>query len=232
MPSPTDALPPFPGFRKEALKFLADLRKNNDRDWFKARKSTFDDEVMWPLTCLVADVTREVKERGLPLNGDAKGSVFRIYRDVRFSSNKDPYKTHVAAVLSPTGKKDDPGGVYIHIEPKKCFLAAGFWNPEPKLLGRIRESIANKPETFLGIVRDAEKGGMKLTKREVLKRMPRGFEDYAESPAAVYLKWKGYIITRDCNESEIQKPAFTQTVTDFAVSVRPALEFGWALMGK
>lgn len=229
---PNDPLPPFPGFRKDALKFLADLNKNNDRDWFKARKSTFDDEVMWPLKCLVADVAKEVQSRGLQLNGDPKGSIFRIYRDVRFSKNKDPYKTHVAAVLSPSGKKDDPGGIYIHVEPKKCFLAAGYWNPEKNLLARIRESIASKPEVFLGIVKNAEKAGMKLTTHDSLKRMPRGFEDYADSPTAEYLKWKGYIITQDCKEADIQKPEFTQQVADFAVSVRPALEFGWELMGK
>jgi len=232
MPSPPDALPPFPGFRKEALKFLVDLKKNNEREWFKARKSTFDDEVMWPLKCLVADVAHEVQQRGLPLNGDAKGSVFRIYRDVRFSKNKDPYKTHVAAVLSPSGKKDDPGGIYIHIEPKKCFLVAGFWNPEKDLLARIRENMASTPETFLTIVRDTEKAGMKLTTHDSLKRLPRGFEEHADSPAAEYLKWKGFIISQECRVADIEKPAFTQQVADFAESVRPALEFGWVLMRK
>ncbi len=229
---PADALPPFPGFRKEALTFLADLKKNNDRDWFQARKSTFDDEVMWPLKCLVADVAREIQRRGLDLIGDPKGSVFRIYRDVRFSANKDPYKTHIAAVLSPSGKKDDPGGIYIHIEPKKCFVAAGFWNPEKELLARIRERMASSPEVFLGIVKDAEKAGMKLEKHDALKRMPRGFEDFADSSAAEYIKWKGYIVTQECKEADVQKPAFTQQVADFAERARPALEFGWALMGK
>lgn len=229
---PADALPPFPGFRKEALAFLADLKKNNEREWFKARKSTFDDEVMWPLKCLVADVAQEVQKRGLGLNGDPKGSVFRIYRDVRFSKNKDPYKTHVAAVLSPSGKKDDPGGIYIHIEPKRCFLAAGFWNPDKELLARLRESMASSPETFLGIVKGAEKAGMKLTTHDSLKRMPRGFEDYADAPAAKYLKWKGFIITLDCKEADVKKASFTQQVADFAEAVKPALEYGWKLTGK
>lgn len=230
MPPPTDVLPPFPGFRKEGLTFLSDLKKNNEREWFKARKSTFDDEVMWPLKCLVADVAQEVQRRGLQLNGDPKGSVFRIYRDVRFSKNKDPYKTHVAAVLSPSGDKKDPGGIYIHIEPGRCFLAAGFWSPEKDLLSRIREHMVASPQTFLDLVEDAESNGLTFTTRDSLKRMPRGFEKHAESPAADYIKWKGFILTQQCKESEVKKPAFTQTVADFAEKARPALEYGWGLM--
>src|SRR5690606_41334595 len=81
--------PPFPGFRPEAFDFLRALAAHNDREWFKPRKEVYEDEVLWPFRCLVADVTREARAQGIPLAGDPQRAIFRIYRDTRFSKDKD-----------------------------------------------------------------------------------------------------------------------------------------------
>ncbi|MEL6770913.1 MAG: DUF2461 domain-containing protein [Bacteroidota bacterium] len=232
MPAPPLDLPPFPGFRDEGLQFLRDLADHNERDWFKPRKQTFVDECQWPLRCLIADCTRQAVHRGLPLGGDAKTSVFRIYRDTRFSKNKNPYKTHVSAVLSRSGGKKEPGSVYVHVEPGKSFLAAGYWFPERDLLRAWRDRLAHDPASFLNIVRQIEDAGLALSTRESLKRMPRGYNDYADSEVATYLRWKGAIVTRDVADADVQTPAFTTAVLDFAEASLPLLTFGWDLLAE
>ena len=225
------SLPPFPGLRAEAFQFLRDLKAHNERDWFKPRKALYDDELVWPTQCLVAEVAREAPRRGLPLTTDATRSLFRIYRDTRFSKNKAPYKTHVGATLTRDGRRDDPGGLYIHIEPESCFLAAGFWAPEPPLLRRWRERMATDPDGFLQVAEQIEEAGLTLATRASLKRMPRGFEDLADHPIADYLKWKGVIVSRPVPDAALMDPGFTQIVLDFAVQAHPLLVYGWDLTG-
>ncbi len=224
-----DTLPPFPGLRPEAFQFLRDLKTNNRRDWFKPRKAVLDDELLDPIRCLVVQVGREASARGLPLHGDPARSLFRIYRDTRFSTNKDPYKTHVGATLTRSGERDDPGGLYVHVEPGGCFLAAGFWAPPKALLTAWRERIAADPQGFLGVAEAVEGAGLTLTTRESLKRMPRGYEALAESPAAAYLKWKGCIATQAVGEDALMTPAFAEDMLGFAEAARPLLDYGWRL---
>ena len=185
-----DDLPPFPGFRAEGLQFLSDLARNNDRDWFKPRKQTFDDELQWPFRCLVADFARRAPAAGLPLTGDPKRSLFRIYRDTRFSKNKRPYKTHVGAVLSRSGGRKDPGALYVHVEPGASFIAGGYWRPENDLLRRWRTRMAAQPARFLEMIETLEASGYAVSVRESLKRMPRGFEAESESDLADWLRAK------------------------------------------
>ena len=227
-----DTLPPFPGLRPEAFQFLRDLKAHNERDWFKPRKTTFDDELMDPIKCLVAQVGREAHARGIPLTGDPAKSLFRIYRDTRFSKNKDPYKTHVGATLTRSGRRDDPGGLYLHIQPDGCFLAAGFWAPPKELLSAWRERLAADPQGFLAVVEAVEAEGLELTTRDSLKRMPRGYEAHAESPAADYFKWKGTIASQPVADEALMTPAFAEQVLAFAEAARPLLDYGWRLIDR
>ena len=224
-----DALPPFPGFRPEAFAFLRDLKRNNRRDWFKPRKETFEDELLWPMRCLVAEVAREAPARGVPLTGNPKRSIFRIYRDTRFSKNKDPYKTHVGAYLTRSGQKDDDGGLYIHVGADDAFVGGGFWSPDKALLRRWREAMASRPETFLGVAEQLAEAGLTLHRQDPLTRMPRGFEPHADSPAAAHLRAKGLYATRAVSEEAMASPAFTGVVLDTAMALRPLLDWGWAL---
>ena len=224
-----DDFPPFPGFRDEAFAFLKGLARHNERDWFKPRKGTFEDEVQWPLRCLVADATRQAAHHGLPFSGDPQRALFRIYRDTRFSKDKRPYKTHASAVLSRTGRRKEPGGLYLHVEPQRSFLAAGFWNPETSVLRRWRTRIAHDSAAFLDVRDRLARSGLALETREQLKRMPRGFEDYAETDAADVLRWKSFTTTRAFPDDALQTPAFTADVVQMMRDVRPLLEYGWEL---
>ena len=229
-----DALPPFPGLSDAGLQFLRDLRDHNDRDWFTPRKATYQDEVREPMRMLVADLSRRLPERGLPLTGDPKTSVFRVYRDTRFSRNKAPYKTHASAALGRGGDRKAPGALYVQVAPGATFVGGGFWTPERTLLRRWRERLVSEPDAFLAVADDLERAGLRFraTGDNRLKRMPRGFEDWADSPVAEYLKWKaGFVAFRDgVPDAVVQTPAFTDLVVETAEALRPLLDYGWALV--
>ena len=221
--------PPFPGFRPEALAFLQDLKTHNDRDWFKANKSVYDDELVWPTKCLLVDVAARTQALGYPLIGDPKKGMFRIYRDVRFSKNKDPYKTHVGAVLSRSGTRKEAGGFYIHIEPGNVFLASGFWQPDNKLLRSWRERMTDDPDGFLAQAKGLTDADMRFSTREgdALKRMPRGFEQHADSPVADYLRWKSFVAVKELNDNEVLDSGFVTLVAEMIRDVYPFLQYGW-----
>lgn len=236
LPPPFDARPPFPGLSDEGLGFLRSLKENNEREWFKPRKATYDDEVLEPMRMLVADLSRRLPEAGLPLMGDPKRSVFRIYRDTRFSKNKAPYKTHVAASLHRGGEKGAPGGLYVHIEPGASLIGGGFWRPESKDLRRWRERMVADPQAFLDVAEAVRGAGLRFqaTGDNLLKRMPRGFQDHADSPVAAFLKWKsGFVAFRDdVPDAAVQTPAFADLVVETALSMRPLLEYGWEVLNE
>src|SRR5215469_3197471 len=142
----SNASEPFTGFRPAAFEFFAGLRDNNEPEWFKPRKAVYDGEVLAPFRALITAVGAALGETGIPLSGDPQRSIFRIYRDVRFSPDKRLYKTHAGAVLTRSGSKRDPGLLYIHIEPGESMVGAGFWHPEPTILTRIRRAILADPD--------------------------------------------------------------------------------------
>src|SRR5437763_7358984 len=181
-PEMTAATHGFTGFRPTAFTFFRGLRDNNDLAWFKPRKSVHEAEVLAPFRALVAAVGAALGEAGIPLAGDPLRSIFRIYRDVRFSPDKRLYKTHAGAVLTRSGGKRDPGLLYLHLEPGASMVAAGFWHPEPQLLARLRRAIVADPENFLAIAGDLAAAGSPLSSDSKLSRPPRGFEVAADSP--------------------------------------------------
>ncbi len=220
-------LPPFPGFQPAAFKFLKDLAANNQRDWFKPRKSTYDDEIVWPMHCLLTEASREAASRGLNLTAEPKKAMFRIYRDTRFSKNKDPYKTSAGAVLTRIGTFKSPGGVYIHLEPGKCFLGAGFWRPDNTILRTWRTYMADHAGEFIDMVDKLKSAKLDVKSDDSLKKLPRGFEEHAESEIAPYLKWKSFTTSREFKDAALQKSAFLKEVVRFMEEVYPFLEFGW-----
>lgn len=227
----THELPPFPGFQQEAFDFLTQLAAHNDRDWFKPRKSTFDDEIIWPMQCLLAEASREAANNNLNLTANPKKSIFRIYRDTRFSKNKDPYKTSVGAVLSKDGTHKTMGGVYIHLEPGKCFLAAGFWHPDNNVLRAWRARMADQPGPFMEVLHQLKDKGLDLESDESLKRIPRGFEAHKDTEIEPYLKWKSYTTSRAYKDKDLKSPSFAGEVVTFAQDVYPLLLYGWDVAG-
>src|SRR5215469_10430105 len=157
------SISPFTGFRPPAFEFFRGLVANNHPNWFKARKAVYDSEVLAPFRALLTALNEALDAAGVPLVGDPARGIFRIYRDVRFSANKQLYKTHQGAVLTRSGGKGDPGLLYIHLEPGASMIGAGFWHPEPALLNRLRGAVFNDPDGFLALAEQLKGAGYALT---------------------------------------------------------------------
>ena len=231
MTAMTIATTGFAGFRPAAFEFLDQLRANNDPAWFRPRKAVYETEVLAPLRELIAAVADGLQRAGLPLTGDPKRATFRIYRDVRFSPDKRPYKTHAGAVLTRSGGKRDPGLLYLHVAPGTSMTAAGFWHPQPDLLTKLRRAIVADPDRFLKMAADLERAGHPVTSDERLSRPPRGFEAAKGTSVADYVCWKNFTVHAPLNDAEMRSPAVVEHILGFARRVMPLLEWGWAAIG-
>jgi uncharacterized protein (TIGR02453 family) len=225
---PDDVRPDFEGFGPAAFKFLRELKRHNERTWFMAHKDVYEGELRFPMECLVASFG---PGNGLKVRGDPKRSPFRIHRDVRFSKDKSPYKTHASAILSRSGGRGDTGIVYIHIEPRACFVAAGFYMPDPAFLTAWRQRMVREPTEFLAIAKKLTRKGsrVELDGHETLSRLPRGFEAHADSPVADYLRWKHFLVSRDVGDEEAGSKKLVAIVRDLARKATPLLDYGWAI---
>jgi len=219
----------FRGFPKEGVRFLADLKQHQDREWFRERKHLFDELVQQPMIQLAFDAAAACRKRGVPLFAREKGTTSRIYRDVRFSANKDPFHTYIGAALKRTAAKEATGEIYICISPEWTFVAAGYWMPERPFVHAWREAMAREPKKFLGVVNGLTKHGLELSREKPLQRIPRGFEKHAETAIGEYLKLVSYTTARKLTAAEVSSPKLIDLVADFAVAAKPLLEFGWGL---
>jgi uncharacterized protein (TIGR02453 family) len=223
----TPAATGFAGFRPAALAFFRELQDNNDPAWFKPRKALYEAEVLAPFRQLIAAVGDALGQAGLPLVGDPRRGIFRIYRDVRFSPDKRLYKTHAGAVLTRSGGRREPGVLYIHVAPGESMTAAGLWHPEPALLARLRRAILTDPDGFLAIAARLSAAGCPLTVHERLSRPPRGFEAAKGTAVAEYVSWKSFTAHRMLSDTQMQSPKLVDQIVDFARTVLPFLEWGW-----
>jgi uncharacterized protein (TIGR02453 family) len=222
----------FAGFSNQALQFLRDLAVHNERDWFNPRKELFRSDLQEPLAQLVVTTTDLLRKARIPLRADPKRSVFRLYRDTRFSSDKTPYKTHISAVFDRTAERKTDGILYVHIVPDESFAVIGFHQPPVSDLTKIRESIVDRQEIFLKLLAQLERSGLELTCEETLKRVPRGFEEFADLPAADYLKYKSFYIRRPLANKVVQSKTLPKELVEFARIGHPFLKFGWEAMER
>jgi uncharacterized protein (TIGR02453 family) len=218
----------FPGFRPAALAFFRELSEHNDPVWFKPRKEVYEAEVLTPLRHLIGTVGTALEEAGLPLAGDPRRAIFRIYRDVRFSPDKRLYKTHAGAVLTRSGNKRDPCLLYLHLAPGDSMVAAGFWHPEPPLLTRLRRAILEDPDSFLAIADRFAACGYPLTSDQRLSRPPRGFETARGTKVADYICLKSFTAHAPLSDAEMQSPGLVDRILGFTRTAWPLLEWGWA----
>lgn len=217
----------FDGFGADALPFLKALAFHQSREWFEANRETYERHVKTPLGELVGGLSAAMERRGLPLRGDAKASVFRINRDIRFSKDKSPYKTATSCLLTRSGTKNDPGVLYVHIDPMGCFVAAGFHHPEPAALGRLRRAVARTPAAFLAMTKALATAGLTLSQTDRLTRLPRGFEDVDDPTIVEALKHKSYICSRPVEDASIGRAAFVDEIVAFTGDALHLLEWGW-----
>jgi uncharacterized protein (TIGR02453 family) len=211
-----------------ALDFLRGLAANNEKAWFEANRATYESAVRDPVAALVTSVTTELTKRGVPLEGDPKRSTFRIHRDVRFSKDKSPYKTHVGSVWYRQGSgKNGAGVLYFHLDPAGCFAAAAFYHPEPEVLDSIRERIRVHPDRFLAMQAALEKAGLQLSQADTLSRIPKGFEDLKGSAVDPALRLRSFVVRRDFTPKQVHGQGLAAAIAAVAEDALPLLRFGW-----
>lgn len=197
---------------KNILNFLKVLHKNNNREWFNANKTLYNKvrlEYEMFVELLIQKINRFDKDIG---SLSAKDAVYRIYRDIRFSNDKTPYKTHFGAYISKGGRTGGYAGYYLHIEPGGSFLAGGIYMPPSDILKELRTDIYENIEEFKAIVNNSEfKECFKDLWGEKLKSAPRGFPK--DFPDIELLKYKHYIVAKNVTEDELQDKDFLETAT-------------------
>jgi len=180
-------------FPREGLAFLRLLKRNNNREWFQAHKSDYQQQVRAPMEELVCSIGDAFRRFAPEMVADPKVSIYRIYRDTRFSPDKTPYKTHVAAVFPVRGLPKNSGpGLYFHISPEEVLIGGGIYMPDAALLRAVREAIAASPRKFLAIVEGKPfRRAFGELAGDQLRTAPKGFPpDHA---AARYLRYKQFL---------------------------------------
>ena len=216
----------FTGFSKGASDFLAELAANNEREWFLANKARYEREVRAPLGLLIDALALAFAAHDVPLTGSANSSTFRINRDVRFTNDKNPYKTNAGAVLSRDGTRRARGILYVHITPRDGMMALGFYSPEPADLRALREAIVQRPAAWAKVTTALDQAGLALSREDTLTRLPRGF-DAADPALAETLKLRHLVLVRQVTLARMQRPSLVEEIVDFARAGLPLLEFGW-----
>jgi uncharacterized protein (TIGR02453 family) len=218
----------FQGFGPQALPFLKALGFHQTKEWFEDNRATYESQLKGPLGDLVEELSSRFAKSGTPLKGDRKASLFRINRDVRFARDKSPYKTNAGAVLTRGGAKNDVGLFYIHVAADGCFCAAGFYQPDPDALTRLRRAIARAPKAWTKATAQLAEAGLALSDEYAMKRAPRGFEGVADPILAAALRNKSFICSRPIADSRLSAPALVDDLQAFAADAMPLLEWGWS----
>jgi uncharacterized protein (TIGR02453 family) len=211
---------PFEGFRAEAIAFLANLAANNDRGWFTPRKTEYEELVKRPLEALGAALAERFTARGLPLTADPAHSPFRVYRDVRFSKDKSPYKPYASAQFPMVG--GGPAG-YVHIEPGEIFAGGGLWRPEPSALARWRHLVVADPARVRAAVKAP---GFTVVYGAVdgdrLVRVPTGYPK--DSPDADLLRLKDIVFRRRLADADVMSPGLPDLLADSYEAAMPVFK--------
>jgi uncharacterized protein (TIGR02453 family) len=208
------------------LKFLKDLSKHNDRDWFEKNKSRYLDTKQG-FEDLVTDLLSDFTKFDGGLAGlNPKKLPFRIYRDVRFSKDKRPYKTNMGAGFSPNGKLVQEPGYYFHLEPgNKSFVAGGIYMPDTENLNKIRQEIDYNFDKLKKVLSDKKFKTLypKLDDFDKLKTAPKGYPK--DHPHIDLLKHKSYIVSRSFTDKEVTDKKFVKLVVDSAKAIKPLNDF-------
>jgi len=198
-------------FSPATLQFFRGLARHNAKPWFEAHRAEYEETVREPMRALIEEMDMRLARFAPEIVGDPKRSMFRIYRDIRFSKDKSPYKTHAACWFHHrdadrrVGNEAEGGGAgfYVHIQPGASFVGGGIWMPPRPMLDRLRDAIAEKWKAFDRLVRNAafrrRFGG--LSDEAVLKRMPRGFAE--THPAAGWLKYQSFTAGRALTDGQV-----------------------------
>lgn len=216
MPSP---------FTPRTLAFLRALTRHNDRDWFRAHKSDYERHVRAPMIELIGRLAVDLRRIAPELVADPKTSLYRIYRDTRFSEDKTPLKTNAAAVFPPRGfPRHEGAGLYVEIAPGWVWMGGGLYMPPPSSLHAIRERIAaTHPRLHRTVRSRAFAGVLGELQGDQLTRVPRGF--VKDHPAAHYLKFKQFLGFREFEPAFATSDAFYPELLRTFTALTPLLRF-------
>jgi uncharacterized protein (TIGR02453 family) len=213
-----------PRFSLRTLSFLRSLKRNNRREWFNAHREQYDADVRAPMVAIVERLADDFRTFAPELVASPKVSMYRIYRDTRFSDNKLPYKTHVAAVFPTRGlEKHEGAGLYFHISPTEVWIGGGMYAPQPPQLYAVREHIAANSRQLRAIVESPAFRRQIVLEGDKLTRVPRGFPKDHE--AADYLKYKHFVAGAQLPAAIAISPKFYGTVVKIFRQVLPLSRF-------
>ena len=214
----------FPGFPPEAIAFYRGLARHNTREWFQPRKHIYEEKVKAPMIALVTELNRAMMEFAPDYVTDADKAIYRIYRDVRFSPDKTPYKTQIAASFSRRGLAKHAAGYYFAISHKGVDVGGGIYMPPPETLLAVRTHIGARHADFRRI---ADGGAVKrlfgAMQGERLSRVPKGF--CAEDPAADLLRFKQFLLFTTLDAAIVTTPKLFVELEKRFRAMAPFLEF-------
>lgn len=215
-------------FSDASFKFLRGLARHNDKTWFNDHKAQYEDHVRQPFLRLLTDLQPDLAAVSLHFRSEPKtvgGSLFRIYRDARFSNDKSPYKSWQGARLFHERYKQVPApSFYLHLQPGECFVGAGLWHPEPDTQRRVRQFILDNPGSWKKAAHDAPfRRRFEFEESEKLVRPPRGFP--ADFEFIEDLKHRNFVFWRSLDDATMTGPKLRQTVAADLKALGPFVDY-------
>ena len=213
--------------KSELFIFLSELKENNNRDWFQDNKERYENDVKDPLLTFIAafaERTPEISTSIMAIPRISGGSLFRIYRDMRFSKDKTPYKTGAGLHFRhKRGKDVHAPGYYLHLEPGDVFAGCGIWKLNTETVTKIRTKIATHPDQWLNIIQEKKFKKTFTMGGDSLKRPPKGFDP--DHPLIEDLKRKDYLASIVLNEKIVGEPDFLDYYVELCKTAAPFMEF-------
>ncbi|GEP94931.1 TIGR02453 family protein [Chitinophaga cymbidii] len=211
--------------QRSTLKFLKDLRQNNNKPWFDENKTQYQ-QAKADFETLVQQIIDGLSRMDPGLEGlTVKDCVFRIYKDVRFSKDKTPYKANMGASFSKGGKKSPYGGFYFHLEPGgNNFAGGGIWMPDAPEIKKIRQEIDYNFSEFQGIV--GQKDFIRYFGKvngDTLKTAPQGYHE--DNPAIAYIKLKSFVVTHSMSDDAVTQPTLVRDILRTYAVMQPFVNF-------
>lgn len=211
---------------KTIFNFLKHLKSNNNKEWFDAHKNEYL-KAKEQHEAFVEEVIKGIRKFDKKISPDmtAKQCTFRIYKDVRFSKDKTPYKTNMGASINPGGKKSETAGYYLHLEPGNNFIAGGVWMPEPPVLQAIRQEIDYNPKPLLKLMNASsfKKYFKGFDEDDKLKTVPKGYDK--DHPHIDLLKNKHFIVSHELSDKEVSGPNNLKTILEGFKAMYPLMEY-------
>lgn len=211
--------------QQSTLKFIKDLKKNNNKPWFDANRKKYE-EAKGDFLGFVESLIAAISKFDPAVSSlKAKECIFRINRDIRFSKDKSPYKTNMGTYINPGGKKVNTPGYYFHCEPGQNFAAGGLYIPEPAVLAKVRQEIDYNFDEWKSIINNKafKKYFSKVDGIEVLSRPPKGYSD--DNPAIEFLKMKSFIVSRALTDAQLTDKNLIKEVSKTFETMKPMIDF-------